>query len=174
MKKLGLLVLRKNGLKYYDKVIQRIKVIESLNVVGTFYIYWKDSESFEKFKLVYPHVIDEVILKHLFTEGGTLMMAIAIIDIKPDPYKHSCTKCGKRTGAERLDNMNINRIKDDIRVQYGNIIHSADTEALAKKELMLFGVEEQIVQRLFNKDTQKVVERVYSDDDFVKVLSEGE
>ena len=100
-----------------------------------------------------------------------IMIAIAIIDSKPDPFSHSCTKCGKKTGAERLDNMNINRIKDDVRVQYGNILHSADTEEKAIEELMKLGVDKSIIDMLYKKtDTIKMGD-VKTKDKFIEQLN---
>ncbi len=175
MSKLGLLVLRNKGLRYCDKVLKRINIIDSLDINGVFYIQWKEKESLDKFRRLYPHIKDEIIIENLLDAAGTLMLAIAIVDSKPNPYKHTCTKCGKRTGAERLDNMNINRIKDDIRAQYGNVIHSADTEEMAIRELKLFGVEELTINKMLVNDfNSKLIEKIFSDSDLVTTLNSGE
>lgn len=146
--KVGLLVIRENGLMYKFDIWERINVIPSLHLAGIVNLKWNEYEREARVSRIYSHISNSWILKDIEKIQGTKMIALVIKDSKPDPFNHVCSKCGKRTGAERLDNMNINRIKDDIRVQFGNVLHSADTEQNALAELEKFGVNKSIVNTI--------------------------
>ena len=168
--KVGLLVLRNNGLQYLQKVIDRISVIDSLTLKAVLQIKWKEEEADKNIRSIYEHIKEGNTINKIIELQGTSMIAIILLDSKPDPLNQYCLHCGRYAGEKRIDNMNINRIKNDIRVQYGNIIHSADTEELAIVEIDKFGGGE-IIKFLYSMDNKVLVNAVYSCDQILEQLN---
>ena len=84
----------------------------------------------------------------------------------------SCPKCGHRFTGERLDNMHVNRIKDDFRSIYGNIIHSADTEQTAIDEMKKFGIGSKLINKF--KDIEGcIVGNIENDNMLIKKMKES-
>jgi len=158
---IGLIVLRKNGMWLLDKVLKRIETVESLSVRGIFLIKWKDEDRESKLKEFYPH-LSLSIVRRLTETHGVEMIAIVLEDSHPDPLNMSCPKCGHRFTGERLSNMHLNRIKDDFRSLYGNVVHSSDTEKTALNEIDALGIK---------LDKDKKIGICHSDSDLVGRLS---
>jgi len=169
--KLGLLVLRQKGIPLLEKVKNRIATIESLSIKGVFGIKWEKEEAFFKIKDVYGHIKDTKILEDITNIQGNNMIAIVLIDSMPDPLNMQCPKCGHKGTGDRLDNMHINRIKDDFRSIYGNVIHSADTEKTAIDEMKKFGINKDLIDNFKNMEGC-IIANIDNSSEFVKKMSE--
>ena len=172
MNKLGLIVLRQKGIPLLEKVLNRIKTIPSLQIKGIFGIKWTEEECRSKIEKIYTHITDKLILDTIEQIQGNEMIAIVLLDTHPDPLNMQCPKCGHRFTGERLDNMHINRIKDDFRSIYGNVIHSADTEQTAIDEMGKFGIGSKLINKF--KDIEGcIVGNIENDNMLIKKMKES-
>lgn len=167
MSKLGLIVLRQKGIPLFEKVMIRINTVGTLDVKGLFAIKWTENEASCKLRRIYKHIDDPIILDSIKEIQGTEMIAIVLLDTYPDPLNMQCPKCGHRFTGERLDNMHINRIKDDFRSIYGNVIHSADTEQTAIREMNCFCISSAMIKEMREED-KILIGNLGSSDELVK------
>jgi len=152
--KIGIIVLREKGMHLIDKVLTRIKTVESLCVKGLLGLEWKKENCRSNIEKLYPHITDEKILDDLEEIHGTKMIIIVLLDIHPDSLNMNCPRCNYKFTGDRLDNMHINRIKDDFRSLHGNVIHSSDTEELAEEEMLQLGVASADIIKMKSKTSE--------------------